>query len=42
MEFFRTLDIEPGLGEGFDIDQVKGLDAGVCGVELRLPQRRWS
>ena len=42
MEFFRTLDIEPGLAEGFDIAQVKGLDAGVCGAELRLPQRHWS
>jgi hypothetical protein len=28
MEFFRTLDIEPGLGEGFDLAQGEGPGCG--------------
>jgi len=38
----RPVDIEPSVGQGFEIAREKGLEAVACGAELRLPQRRSS
>jgi hypothetical protein len=36
------VDIEPSVGQGFEIARWKGLEAVVCGADLRVQQRRCS
>jgi hypothetical protein len=38
----RSVDIAPSVGQGIEIAQGKGLEAVVCGAELRVQRRRCS
>ena len=42
VEVVRPVDIEPSVGQGFEIAQWKGLEAVVCGAEPRVQQQRCS